>query len=318
MKVYMKPMPEDYSDNNESGIRRVVENYVKYLPEFGIEFVKEQDAELRVDHAGALGGTADVTVSAGLYWTADMISPSWELKENANVITSLRHAKEVIVPSSWVAENFARDLKFYPHVIGHGIDWEEWNSQWASKPFVLWNKNRKSDACDPTAVSVLAKEFPNMAFVTTFLDSEILHNITVTGALSHTDMKNLVEQCSVYLSTTRETFGIGTLEAMASGKPILGFNWGGNKDLVQHGVNGYLAVPGNYEDLVEGMRYCFQYQDVLGANGRDMAKGYSWLDTCEKVAKVYELAMVDKVADRPMFIDPSLYQLACDTDCKEE
>ena len=293
MKIYMKPMPSDYSDNNESGIRRVVENYVKYLPEFGIEFVDEKNAELRVGHAGALGGTADVIVAAGLYWTADMFSPSWELKENANVITSLRHAKEVIVPSSWVAENFARDLKFYPHVIGHGIDWEEWNPQWASKPFVLWNKNRKSDACDPTAVGVLAKEFPNMAFVTTFLDSEILHNITVTGALSHTDMKNLVEQCSVYLATTRETFGIGTLEAMASGKPILGFNWGGNKDLVQHGVNGYLAVPNDWEDLVTGMRYCLDHQAILGANGRDMAKGYSWLNTCKKVAGVFRLALED-------------------------
>jgi len=302
MKIYMKPMPENYSDNNESGIRRVVENYVKHLPEFGIEFTQEQDADLLVGHAGSLGDKADVSICAGLYWTADVKSSSWELKENANVISTLRHAREVIVPSTWVAENFARDMKFYPHPIGHGIDYQEWGPLDAPTPFVLWNKNRKSDACDPTPVSILAEAAPEILFVSTFANKSAPPNVSTIGTIAHQEMAIVVQQCMVYLSTTKETFGIGTLEAMASGKPILGFDWGGNKDLVQHGVNGYLAAPGNYVDLVEGLQYCLQYRDVLGANSREMAKNYSWLDVCGKVARVFDMALEEQDASVSIII----------------
>jgi glycosyltransferase involved in cell wall biosynthesis len=38
----------------------------------------------------------------------------------------------------------------------------------------------------------------------------------------------------VYLSTAKETFGIGILEALACGVPVLGYAHGGILDLVQH------------------------------------------------------------------------------------
>ena len=105
-------------------------------------------------------------------------------------------------------------------------------------------------------------------------------------------MKEMVQKANVYLATTKETFGIGTLEAMASGIPVLGFAHGGTLELITHGVNGYLADPGDYDMLAEGLAYCLKYRDILGANGREMVKKWTWRSACEKVAKVYELAMV--------------------------
>jgi len=75
-----------------------------------------------VGHAGLTDrGAVDVLAAAGLYWTSRDNSKllDWELKANVRVIEAFRYSKHVIVPSHWVAMNVARDMRFYPHVIGH-------------------------------------------------------------------------------------------------------------------------------------------------------------------------------------------------------
>jgi glycosyltransferase involved in cell wall biosynthesis len=293
LKVYMQPSSGSFGPKDESGIRRICEAMERYLPAFGVEFVGSPDeADVKVGHAGALATTCDVMMCAGLYWTAEMPHPAWELDANMNVISALRHADQVIVPSRWVANNIARDMRFYPHVIGHGVDINEWEPMQADFQYVLWAKNRASDVCDPTPVYELAKRFPQVGFVTTYYPAhcEVLHNVTITGQVPHPEMKSFMQGCAVYLSTTQETFGIATLEAMASGKPVLGYDWGGNKDLIQHGVNGYLAAPGNLEDLANGLDYCLRHRATLGENSRQIAQRYTWEEACRKMYHVFELA----------------------------
>jgi glycosyltransferase involved in cell wall biosynthesis len=89
------------------------------------------------------------------------------------------------------------------------------------------------------------------------------------------------------LATTKETFGIGILEAMASGVPVLGFRHGGILDLVEHGVSGYLAEPNDYEDLERGLRYCLENREILGDNGRELSREWTWEKAVEKVADLY-------------------------------
>lgn len=289
MKVYMKPRSADFTEEN--GIRQVCRAYEHYLLPYGVEWVDDPNkSDIRVGHAGSLPTDIDVCISAGLYWTADMISPSWELKENAKVISAMRHASEIIVPSTWVARNFARDLRVWPNVINHGIDITQWEGEEIETPYVLWAKNRASDACDPTPVAELAKRAPSIAFLSTFFKGDPPHNVTVTGTVPHDTMKTMIQQCGIYMSSTQETFGVATLEAMASGKPILGFNWGGNKDLVKHGVNGYLAVPKDYDDLFNGLLYCIENRKILGDNSREIAKQFTWEAAAAKVWDVFRSA----------------------------
>jgi len=207
----------------------------------------------------------------------------------------MRMAKEITVPSEWVAETLRRDMRVSPHVVGHGIEWDEWAHH--NEPrgdYVLWNKNRAGDVCDPMPIFELANRFVNGHFVTTFAPKLGLPgNLNVTGLIPHDQMKKLVQSCLVYLATTKETFGIGILEAMASGVPVLGYAHGGIKDLVQHGVNGYLAEPGDLDDLCDGLVYCLKHRDTLGANGREMAQTFTWQDAAKKVAAVYEKALIE-------------------------
>ena len=291
MKVYMSPSQTNLHAE-ESGIKRVVEAYLKHLPAFGVEFVDDSGkAEVTCAHIdGTTLPRLDVFHCHGLYWSADYNADAWQYAVNAKVIASARRARRVTVPSKWVAEPFQRDMRLQPDILGHGIEWDDWDKRYASAGYVLWNKNRALDVCDPTPVLELAMRWPNQKFVTTFYPhgEDAPRNVKVTGILPHDKMAPLVKSAEVYLATTKETFGIGILEAMASGIPVLGFRHGGAVDLIRHGVNGYLAEPGDFDELAAGLNYCLEHARTLGANGRDMARAYTWERVAEQVVALYE------------------------------
>jgi hypothetical protein len=64
--------------------------------------------------------------------------------------------------------------------------------------------------------------------------------------------------------------------------------------------------PGDVAGLIEGLRYCVEHRRVLGANGEEMARAWTWQAACAKVAEVYRMA--GEREDRPMVIDEKLYK----------
>lgn len=291
MRVLMSPHLSHFR-TEESGIKRVVEAYFRHLPQFGVELVGLDDAyDLTAGHAG-MSESVDVAHCHGLYWSADYNAAQWEWRANADVIKAIRGAREVTVPSHWVAETFQRDMRFTPHVIGHGIDWDAWQTPADLGDYVLWNKNRAGDVCDPRPVEELARGFPAGHFVSTFSTGHNPpRNLNVTGVIAHDQMRKLVQGALVYLATTKETFGIGILEALASGTPVLGYGHGGILDIVEHGVTGYLARPYDDDDLAAGLDYCLTHRAQLGANAREAARAFTWERIAEQVANVYRKAL---------------------------
>ena len=298
IKLFMHPRASSFRNpKSEGGIRRVVEAYEKHLPKFGAIFVDTiQEADVVAVHAGWDGVLPDVAILHGLYWTGDYSANNAEYRANEVIIENIRHALRITVPSEWVSEPFKRDMHITPTVVPHGIEWQDWQHSYETSGFVLWNKNRVADVCNPQAVGELARRFPQQRFVTTFaLDNDKkLDNVTVTGTMEHAEMREFVQRAGVYLATTPETFGIGTLEAMAAGVPVLCWNEKGNGALVHHGVTGYCAVPGDYDDLARGLEYCLEHREVLGANGRDVAKAYTWENAAAKLMRVIRDAYVEK------------------------
>jgi glycosyltransferase involved in cell wall biosynthesis/predicted flap endonuclease-1-like 5' DNA nuclease len=299
MKVLMTPSVGRIKKIT-SGIDQVVVHYAKHLPKVGIELVDESSDNFDLLAVHIASPTFEVNVPIvqilhGLHWTADYAAPSWEYKVNSGVIETLRHAKEVTVPSSWVAEPLMRDMRFTPHTIPHGVDVSEWEHEEDVQNYVLWNKNRYDpNICNPIPVMELARRFQDRYFVTTFIppNTTVMNNVQVTGMIPHNEMKPIIQKAFVYLATVKETGGIGILEAMASGVPVVGFRIGAITDLVQHGICGYLAEPGNYDDLSEGLNYCFNNRRVLGENAREVARQFTWESACEKLRGVFDLAMV--------------------------
>lgn len=316
IKVYMSPLPDKLG---ESGIRRVIEAYRKYLPAHGFEFVDTDiGADLITSHAASYP-EPQVLHCHGLYWTGDFpLVDGWQWLTNAHVIAAVRHAKVVTVPSAWVAESFQRDMRFNPRVIPHGIEWQDWEHNEENRGYVLWNKNRSGiDVCDNSILLDLMKRFPKINFLSTFsprgLDSAEMGNwpknlkITENGVIPHAQMQLMIQRAGVYLSTTKETFGIGVLEAMAAGVPVLGYSNGGNLELIQHGVNGYLAYPDDFDDLCAGLNYCLQHRATLGANGVEMSKKWGWEGPISEVAALYKSVLEDD--NRPVHIEKSTYKI---------
>ncbi len=77
-------------------------------------------------------------------------------------------------------------------------------------------------------------------------------------------------------------------EATACGLPVVAFNIGGLPDIVESGVNGYLATPGDPQDLAHGIDLILSNQelhDQMRVNARQKAES-KWAPKI--VAKQYE------------------------------
>lgn len=289
VNVFITPRFEG-PDTGEGGIRRVVEAQRKYLPDYGVNIVTNvDDADVVAAHAVEWPRTTKPVVSHnhGLYW-AEYEWAQWALNANRAVIDSLHRADAVTAVSQWTAKAIERNTMISPTVVYHGIDAQEWtpNAKGAHKGYVLWNKTRVDQICDPTSMQSLATLCPDVQFVTTYGSPE--KNVEVTGKVPYEDAKQYVTDAAVYLCTARETFGIGTLEAMAAGVPVLGWAWGGQLEIIDHKVNGWLSRPGDFADLEKGLRYCLEHRVTMGKAARKKVLAqFTWQKAIKEYADLY-------------------------------
>lgn len=250
LKVCISPNPGQIRDDN--GVGQVVHAQYRELPSLGVELVDDPGAaDVVACHItqGAMP-RVDVLHCHGLYWDDLPHAPyeKWHLEANQLIAAAARQAYAITVPSAWVAEPFRRDMRIAPEVIGHGVDLDAWPVG-ESKGYALWNKNRPSDVCSPLPAYQLAQRGVNVVSTFSVASATLPPSLTVVGVQPHDRMRQLVRHADVYLATTRETFGIGTLEALACGVPVLGYRYGGTAEIVEHQVSGYLAAPGDDEEL---------------------------------------------------------------------
>lgn len=292
IKVYMMPTPEQAAADTTNAIHHIVLKLQKHLPAHGVELVETPEAaDLIAGHAGqGSAGAVDVAHCHGLYPTAHGGVERWHWGANKMVVSNLIGARAITVPSEWVADILRRDMHVSPHVVGWAIDADEWQPAEAHQGYVLWNKTRPDGVCNPEPMVKLAALANDQLFLSTFGEG-VTPNVRVVGRQTRDMMKGMIQRAEVYLATTKETFGIGTLEAMACGVPVLGYRHGGTADIVEHGVTGYLVEPGDIEGLLEGLAYCKKHRDVLGANARTAALTYSWDEVAAQFADIYRRAM---------------------------
>lgn len=83
---------------------------------------------------------------------------------------------------------------------------------------------------------------------------KIERNVTFLGSIDHSseDLPQIYQIASVFaIASSIETQSIVTLEAMASGLPIVAANGGALPELVKDGVNGFLFPPKNERIIAE-------------------------------------------------------------------
>ncbi|RPJ28027.1 MAG: glycosyltransferase [Chloroflexi bacterium] len=289
IKVHISPDYLDHKDHGDGGIRRVSEAMIRHLPAFGVEHTRFlNEADIIVNHGGMLTwakGKPIVNVNHGLYWSRQPWGDNYQ-EVNEQVVESMARAVAHTAPSEWVARAIRRGGFFYPEVVYHGIDHKDFQPG-TNGGYVLWNKARADAVSDPNDLMRAANLMPGTPFWTTI--GKPTANVKVIGVTDYNRMKEIVANAGVYLCTARETFGIGTLEAMACGVPVSGWDWGGQSEIIVQGQTGYLAPPGDYKALAECISRCLAERERLSANCLDDVRNrWNWEPRIEQYANIFK------------------------------
>lgn len=293
IKVHISPDYSGKKDQGDGGIRRVVEAMIQHFPSFGIEHTPHlSEADVLINHGAMLTwkkGAPTINVNHGLYWSRQPWGNDFQ-QVNAEVVESMARAVAHTVPSEWVGRAVRRGGFFYPEVVYHGVDATRFKPG-TNGGYVLWNKARADYVSDPKDLMGAARKLRNTQFWTTIGNRE--ENVKVLGVTNYDKMKEIVANAGVYLCTARETFGIGTLEAMACGVPVAGWDWGGQSEIIVQGETGYLAPPGDFNALAECISLCMKERAKLSANAMEDARTrWKWepriAQYAEIVKRVYE------------------------------
>ncbi|MEI6334860.1 MAG: glycosyltransferase family 4 protein [Methylococcaceae bacterium] len=123
-------------------------------------------------------------------------------------------------------------------------------------------------------------------------DEQLTGLIVFTGHVS--TMETVYNGLDVVLSasTAPEPLGTVVIEAMAMGRPLIGPNHGGAKEMMQHEVTGLLFTPGDAQSLADSIERLYRNKTLrftLGVNARLAALNAFEVEThVEHIQSVYQ------------------------------
>lgn len=118
-------------------------------------------------------------------------------------------------------------------------------------------------------------------------------NVRVTGYIPEADKPKLYHQADiVVLPSLKEGFGMTLIEAGASGLPVVGNNSWSIPEIIQDGVTGFLAEPGNVDDWAEKLIQLIKSDNLRRKMGQAarawVTKQFTWEKNISTHLKVYE------------------------------
>jgi glycosyltransferase involved in cell wall biosynthesis len=124
-------------------------------------------------------------------------------------------------------------------------------------------------------------------------DSSFDRNIKFLGFLNND--KDLVTAYSsanvIIVPSLQENLSNAIMESLACGTPVVAFDIGGNKDMIDHKKNGYLAKPFDPEDLARGIEWVLNNEnyDELCKNAREkVLREFDSNVVADKYIKLYK------------------------------
>lgn len=100
-------------------------------------------------------------------------------------------------------------------------------------------------------------------------------NVRFTGTINSDQLlAKYYSAADVFLmSSLEESMGYTALESLACGTPVVAFNTSGVRDVVQHGINGYMANLYDTDEFADGIKWVLNHADpgILSANSRNWA-----------------------------------------------
>jgi len=277
MKVCLIPRLSQLS-SNIGGVNRVIYDLAKYLSLADIEVVEDHGvADIVHCHAVGEHPSPDVYTNHGFWATP---RTPWEIHANERMTKMITTAKVVTSPSEWSGKAYEH-LGVTPVVIRNGVDIKKLQAvpegnalRWLGldKPYLLFGKNKIQAANQGDALKDLALHADIHIVATVWPEGPVPANVTVTGLLPYDKMLEAIKDSLALISTTEECFSVQVIEALAMGKPVIGWNHGGTAEVIQNGFNGYLQPPG--EALWPSIVYLLNHYHTLSEGASTCALDY--------------------------------------------
>lgn len=119
---------------------------------------------------------------------------------------------------------------------------------------------------------------------------QLLPDGVFTGLLDGDDLAKAYASGDIFFNpSVTETFGNVTLEAMASGLPVIGAAATGSKSLIENANTGYVAEPtaDSFADTLQDLVRNPDSRRTFGENARAKAEQYSWDTILEELTEHY-------------------------------
>jgi phosphatidylinositol alpha-mannosyltransferase len=150
---------------------------------------------------------------------------------------------------------------------------------------------------------IIAGDGPERENCEKFVKENNLKDVIFLGKLEK-ELPSLYATCDIFCAPSifGESFGLVILEAMASGKPVVGFANEGYKELLR-GKKGerFLAKPKDFKELAQKIEILIKNEKLreeIGKWGEKEAKKYSWEKIAEKIINFYQICKRKKT---PLF-----------------
>ncbi len=115
-----------------------------------------------------------------------------------------------------------------------------------------------------------------------------LSNVTFTGFVKHEKLPSVYAASDVFcMPSTFETQGIVALEAMATGKPVVGADFLALRRLIKNGKNGEKFRAGNYIDCTRKIERVLNDSDAYTRGAVETAMMFSPRSVTDKIIDVY-------------------------------
>lgn len=119
----------------------------------------------------------------------------------------------------------------------------------------------------------------------------LINHVTLTGRVSDEDLVSLHKVGTVFcMPSPAELQSIATLEAMASGQPVVAVDAGALGELCQHERNGYLTEQDDDEAIAAGLLQILQdaaLRDEMAAESLAIARTHDLQTTLQQFEQIY-------------------------------
>jgi phosphatidylinositol alpha-mannosyltransferase len=165
------------------------------------------------------------------------------------------------------------------------------------------------------AFSILKRKYQNLRLIVAgdgperencqkFVKENNLKDVIFLGNVEK-ELPSLYATCDIFCAPSifGESFGLVILEAMASGKPVVGFANEGYKELMK-GKKGekFLVRPRDFKELAQKIETLIKNEKLrkeMGEWGQKEAKKYSWEKIADKVLEFYQICQEKKKKASP-------------------